>query len=58
MIKYFCDKCGQELANYDIFTLTITPPEIRMYTDDAYTGDGIMCRDCIALFHKWLKEGS
>lgn len=56
MIKYFCDKCGKELENTDIFTVEVTPPEIRRWDDDALTGICIMCRDCLKAFQKWLSN--
>lgn len=56
MIKYFCDKCGKELENFDIFTVEVTPPEIRSWDDNARTGICIMCRDCLDVFQKWLKD--
>ena len=56
MIKYFCDKCGKELANYDIFTVTVTPPEWRTWADEARTGDCILCSKCLDIFQKWLEE--
>lgn len=54
MIKYFCDKCEKELENYDIFALTVTPPEIRRWDDDARTGECILCRECLDAFQGWL----
>ena len=57
MIKYFCDKCGKELENYDIFTIDVTPPEIRQWEDDAYTADPfILCRNCMKSFHVWIAK--
>lgn len=53
MIKYFCDKCGDELENYDIFTFEITPPEIRCLDDVARTGTAILCRKCWERFEGW-----
>ena len=55
MIKYFCDKCGKELEDYDIFTVEIVPPEIRQWSDDTHTGTCIMCRPCVKWFQDWLK---
>ena len=55
MIKYFCDKCGKQLEKYDIFTVTVTPPEWRAW-EDACTGDCIMCHKCLDIFQKWLEE--
>ena len=59
MIKYYCDKCDKEVERYIMFTVTITPPEIRQYGDDDifdYSGSGILCRDCIKEFEKWLRR--
>ena len=57
MIKYFCDKCGKQLENYDIFTVEITPPEIRQWEDNAYTADPfILCRNCMKSFHVWIAK--
>lgn len=55
MIKYFCDKCGKELEDYDIFTVEVVPPEIRQWDDEAHTGTCIMCRACVGWFQDWLK---
>lgn len=55
MIKYFCDMCEKQLEEWDIFTVTVTPPEIRQWTDDAYTGTCILCRTCLKLFQNQIK---
>lgn len=55
MIKYFCDMCEKELAEWDIFTVEVTPPEVRQWADDAYTGTCILCRNCLKLFQKQLR---
>ena len=54
MITYFCDKCDKELENFDIFTVTVTPPVFRRWDDDARTGDCILCRSCLDEFQRWL----
>lgn len=60
MIKYFCDKCGKELDNFnneftsDIFKVVVDPPDIRRWTDNAETGTYIMCYDCVREFNKWI----
>ena len=55
MIRYFCDKCNKELIEpSNIFQVDITPPEIRRWTDDAFTGSCILCRDCVVAFNKWM----
>ena len=54
MIKYFCDKCDKELAHYDVFTVTVTPPEIRQWLDDAMSGECILCRECLKKMQDWI----
>ena len=63
MIRYFCDKCGKELDSNnteyfmsDTFKVTIEPPEVRRWADDAETGTYILCYDCIRKFNKWIKD--
>lgn len=62
MIRYFCDKCGKELDSFnntitsDTFTITVKPPEIRKWSDDAETGIYILCYDCVRKFNKWIGE--
>ena len=62
MIRYFCDKCGKELDSFngtissDTFKVTIEPPEIRRWADDAETGTYILCYDCVRKFNKWVGD--
>ena len=62
MIKYFCDKCGKELENFDdefssdLFKVIVDPPDIRKWADDAETGTYILCYECVRKFNKWLYE--
>lgn len=56
MIKYFCDKCNKNLVDYDIFDVEISPPEIRDWDTNAYTGKIILCKNCLKEFYKWLKK--
>ena len=62
MIKYFCDKCGKELPLFnneftsDMFKITVEPPEVRRYVDNAETGSYILCYGCVRKFNKWLYE--
>lgn len=55
MIRYYCDKCEQELGEMDLFVVTVTPPEIRRWDDNAKTGDCILCRECLDGFLGWLE---
>ena len=54
MIKYFCDKCDRELERFDIFVLSVTPPEVRTWDDNALTGECILCRECLEKFQYWV----
>ena len=62
MIKYFCDKCGKELPLFnneftsDMFKITVEPPEVRRYADNAETGSYTLCYGCVRKFNKWLYE--
>lgn len=62
MIKYFCDKCGKELEHFDneftsdLFKVTVDPPDIRKWADDAETEIYILCDGCVRRFNKWLCE--
>ena len=54
MVKYFCDKCNKELEEYEVFAVTVFSPDVRSWNDDAKTGDGILCTECVDAFQKWL----
>ena len=62
MIKYFCDKCGKELPlvanefSSDMFKVTVDPPDIRKWADNAETGSYMLCYACVRKFNKWLYE--
>ena len=61
MIKYFCDKCGKELQTFDeltcdMFAVTVEPPEVRKWSDDAETGTYILCSDCTKKLNKWIRK--
>lgn len=46
MIKYFCDKCGKEIGDFnmnEIFTVKVEPPEVRSWRDEGETGTYILC---------------
>ena len=54
MVKYFCDKCGKELEEYEVFVTTIYPPELTASNSEARAGDCILCAGCVDEFQKWL----
>lgn len=58
MIKYFCDKCGKEIGDFnlnEVFTIKVEPPEVRAWMDDAETGIYILCFDCTKKLNKWIR---
>ena len=50
MIKYFCDKCGKEVGEFEAYTILVEAPEIKSWTDQyMYERRGYqVCRDCMA----------
>jgi len=59
MIKYFCDKCGTELGNFNMmgmFAVNIEPPEARSWADEAEAGTYILCYDCVRKLNKWINK--
>lgn len=59
MIKYFCDRCGKEIGDFnmsEIFTVTVEPPKVRSWADDAETGAYILCYDCIKELNKFIER--
>lgn len=57
MIKYFCDKCGKEIGDYnmsELFKVTVEPPEVRSWMDEAEAGTYILCYDCIKELNKCI----
>lgn len=56
MIKYFCDRCGDEIGNFNRFTVTVEPPEARMLVNLAKTETYILCYDCVKELNKWIER--
>lgn len=50
MIKYFCDKCGKEIGEFEAYTILVEAPEIKSWADQyMYERRGYqVCRDCMA----------
>ena len=50
MIKYFCDKCGEEIGEFEAYTILVEAPEIKSWADQyMYERRGYqVCRDCMA----------
>lgn len=57
MTKYYCDRCGGEIERYSVFTLEITPPEIRTIEDASYSAELHICRDCIKDVDRFIRAG-
>ena len=55
MIKYFCDKCGEEIDKFKIFTVTVEPPEVRSW-DYAEIGTYSLCYECVKELNKCLER--
>jgi len=47
MIRYYCDRCGEEIDGLHMFVIEIRPPVIRTMSDEAYAKGYQICRDCI-----------
>ena len=60
MIKYFCDRCGDEIGDYnlnEIFTVTIdSPPMTGSWAKEAKTGTYILCYDCVIELNKCIER--
>lgn len=56
MIKYFCDKCGKECQEYEVFTIKINTPEILSWDYYPVSGEYILCFDCTKKLDKWLHD--
>ena len=57
MIKYFCDRCEKDIDSLsELFEVTVEPPELRKWTDDAETGTYILCYDCVRELNKCLER--
>ena len=60
MIKYFCDRCGDEIGNYninEIFEVTVkSPAAIRPWGDDVKTGSYMFCYDCVRELNKFIEQ--
>ena len=50
MIKYFCDKCGKEIGEFEAYTILVEAPEIKSWADQyIYERRGYqVCSDCMA----------
>lgn len=47
MIRYICDRCGEEIEPYSAFIIHIQPPEIKFWGEDFDDSSRHICRDCI-----------
>lgn len=59
MVKYFCDRCGKERGQYELFTVTITPPKIWSYSDpmaEYYEGGLHLCSNCMEKINECIDE--
>ena len=56
MTKYFCDRCRKEIGKFKIFTVTVEPPEVRSWADNAEAGTYIFCYDCVRKLSKAMEQ--
>ena len=56
MIRYFCDRCGEEIGKFKTFAVTVEPPEVRTWEDNAVIGSYILCYDCTKGLNEWLER--
>lgn len=49
MIKVYCDRCGKEVGELEVYTLSVQGPTIKAWDDNYMYGrkDYQICRDCI-----------
>ena len=49
MIKVYCDRCGKEVGELEVYTLLVQGPTIKAWDDNYMYGrkDYQICRDCI-----------
>ncbi len=54
-IRYFCDRCGEEVNERDTVTFTVNPRretrDLRWYFSDT------ICAQCALSFQEWLDAG-
>ena len=57
MIKYFCDKCGKEVGEFEAYTVSVKAPEIKSWADQyMYEQRGYqVCRDCMAKVAEFIE---
>ena len=59
MIRYFCDKCGKEIGDFnmnEVFTVTVESPEVCKWSDEAGAGTYILCNNCVQKLNKWINK--
>ncbi len=51
MIRYYCDRCGKEIAGVESYTLFVQGPEIQSWDDNYmfHRKDYQICKDCIRI---------
>ena len=59
MVKYYCDRCGREREKYEMFSVTIIPPEVWPYYESLityYSGELHFCIDCMKKINECIDE--
>ena len=55
MIKYYCDRCGEETDKLHMFVIEIDTPDIVTFNDAGYLGSYQICRECIEDVEKFIR---
>ena len=59
MVKYYCDRCGKTRGRVELFTVTVTPPEVWDYNDSLimyFDGNLHFCRECMKKINDCIDE--
>ena len=62
MTKRFCDRCGKEIADGNVYILSNKEFYRRILTfrdasDEYYSTDHEICEECQTALYKWWSEG-
>ena len=54
MIKYYCDRCGEEMDGLLMFVIDVQPPTLRASSDKIYPNNYQLCRGCLNDVDKFI----
>ncbi len=59
MVEYRCDRCGKKREKYELFVVTIIPPEVWEFCDylvQYKCGEFHFCTDCMKKINECIDE--